>query len=107
MYSDVQLSDAEIAYQAAHTHDTKGPSIIAANAVLAVLATMAVTLRFVVRWHTKSRLKADDYTIFLAWVYLGSHTVAELYANLHIDLVLGFFRLCLLWYHLPRPLPRI
>lgn len=78
MYSDVKLSDAEIAYQAAHIHDTKGPSIIATNAVLAVLATIAIGLRYIVRWHTKSKFMADDYTIFLAWVYVHFDTVAEL-----------------------------
>lgn len=70
MYSDENFSDAEIAYQMAHITETKAPSIIAAVAVLSVLATVAIALRFIVRVQMKSGLKADDYTILSAWVYI-------------------------------------
>lgn len=69
MYSDDTFSDAEVAYQLAHITESKAPTIIAAIAALVVLATIAIGLRFFVRWHMKSGLQADDYTIFGAWVY--------------------------------------
>lgn len=101
MYSSESgFSDAEVAYQLAHITETKAPSIIAAAAVLTVLATIAVVLRFYVRWHMKSGVKADDYTIFCAWVYIkptmnGLGNVTKLEA----DTVLGIVRVCLLWYN--------
>lgn len=64
----LELSEDEIAYQAAHLHDTKVPAILATYAVLSVLATIAIVLRVVVRSFTNSKLLADDWTIFIAWV---------------------------------------
>lgn len=71
MYSDQNFSDEEAAYQLAHITETKAPSIIASIAVLSVLATVAIALRFFVRRQMKSGLKADDYTILSAWVHVS------------------------------------
>ncbi|KAL8943473.1 MAG: hypothetical protein Q9211_000970 [Gyalolechia sp. 1 TL-2023] len=45
-----------------------GPGIIAANIVVAILATIAVGLRVVSRRMQRLSLEADDYTIFAALV---------------------------------------
>lgn len=76
MYSDDNFSDADVAYQLAHITETKAPTIIAAIAALVVLATIAIGLRFFVRWHIKSGFQADDYTIFGAWVYISHDEMA-------------------------------
>lgn len=76
MYTHESLSDADVAYQLAHITETKVPSIIAAIAALVVLATIAIALRFFVRWHIKSGFQADDFTIFSAWVYISHDEMA-------------------------------
>lgn len=67
-YADVGLTDEEAAYQLAHIRDTKAPSIITSVVILSVLATIAVTLRLLVRWRTKVGFGADDYLITIAAV---------------------------------------
>lgn len=64
----MSLPPEALAYQLAHIDDDRGPQLLAANSVLTVLATVAITLRFLVRWKTKTGIKADDYTILLAGV---------------------------------------
>ena len=48
----------------------RGPSIVAANLVVAILATVAVALRFLARHVQKIDYKADDILILLALVCL-------------------------------------
>lgn len=70
VYSDGTVSDEEIAYQLANIDATKRPAIIATLATLSVLATIAITLRFIVRWNTKAQYRLDDWTILGAYVSL-------------------------------------
>lgn len=46
-----------------------GPAIVAANLVVAILATIAVALRFLARYIQKIGFKSDDYLILLALVW--------------------------------------
>lgn len=62
------LTPAEIQYELAHLGETKAPSIIAAIGSFSALATIAILLRILVRWRNKNGFKADDYTIFVAFV---------------------------------------
>lgn len=55
-------------YQLAHIHENRGPHVLIACAVLSALATISVGLRILVRWRTRSRIEADDHTIFLTLV---------------------------------------
>ena len=48
--------------------ESKGPDIVAANLVVAILATIAVTLRLVARKTQKIGFKSDDILICLALV---------------------------------------
>lgn len=45
-----------------------GPGIVAANLVVAILATIAVALRFLARYIQKIGFESDDYLILLALV---------------------------------------
>lgn len=45
-----------------------GPGIVAANLVVAILATIAVALRFLSRYIQKIGFKSDDYLILVALV---------------------------------------
>lgn len=45
-----------------------GPGIVAGNLVVAILATIAVALRFLSRYIQKIGFKSDDYLILLALV---------------------------------------
>ena len=51
-----------------HLGDNHSQGIVAANIVVAILATVAVTLRFLARASTKGKYGADDYLIILALV---------------------------------------
>lgn len=62
------LTPAEVQYELAHLGETKAPSIMAAMGSFSTLATIAILLRILVRWRNKSGFKADDYTIFVAFV---------------------------------------
>lgn len=53
------LSPAEKAYQIAHIHEDKTPTIIAAISVLSALATIAVFLRALVRWRVNAKFQAE------------------------------------------------
>lgn len=55
-------------YQLAHIHENRGPHVLVACAVLSALATISVGLRILVRWRTRSKIQADDHTIFLTLV---------------------------------------
>ena len=52
-------------------------SVLAANVVLPILATIAVVLRFVARKSTKSPLKADDYVILIALASLIQDKISQ------------------------------
>lgn len=69
MSSGPQLSPADIAYQLAHIHEDKRTQAITALVVLSVLATIAVALKFAIRWRLRAGFQADDYAIVLALVY--------------------------------------
>lgn len=62
------MSANEVAYQKAHIHDSKRVNIVASISALTALATAAIFLRAYVRWTTRLRFQADDYTIFAAAV---------------------------------------
>lgn len=62
------LTPAEVQYELAHLGETKAPSIMAAMGSFSTLATIAILLRILVRWRNKSGFKADDYTIFVAFI---------------------------------------
>ena len=55
-------------YQLAHLHENRGPHVLITFAVLSALATISVGLRILVRWRTRSKIEADDHTIFLTLV---------------------------------------
>lgn len=67
----MSMSAEEYAYQIAHIHDDRRPKIVAAIVVLMLLSSIAMLLRLVVRFRTKARLQADDFTVFLAYVRIG------------------------------------
>lgn len=46
-----------------------GPAIVAANLIVAILATIAVALRFLARYIQKVGFESDDYLILLALVW--------------------------------------
>lgn len=48
-----------------------GSAIVAVNLVVAILATIAVALRFLARYIQKIGFKSDDYLILLALVWYG------------------------------------
>ena len=48
--------------------ENHGPGIIAATLVVAILATIAVPLRFLARYIQKIGFESDDYLILLALV---------------------------------------
>jgi hypothetical protein len=95
-YTDVGLSDEEAAYQLAHLDDTKGPSLIAAAVILALLSTIAVAVRLAIRWRTKVGWKADDYLIVVAGVCRRSASWGA-GAEAGIALVLGRRRVYIFW----------
>ena len=51
----------------------RGPSVVAANLVVAILATFAVALRFLARYLQKVGYKADDFLILLALVSIPAN----------------------------------
>ena len=69
----MSLTPDQLAYQMAHIHQDRGPYLIATTAVLSVLSTAAIYLRFLVRWRTKVGFKTDDYAILMAGVSRASH----------------------------------
>ena len=48
--------------------ENRGPRIIAANLTVAILATIAVALRFLARRLQESKIGVDDYLILLSLV---------------------------------------
>lgn len=71
VYSGGTVNDEEIAYQLANIDATKAPAMIVALATLSILATIAIVLRFIVRWNTKAQYRLDDWTILGAYVRLN------------------------------------
>ena len=61
------MADPVPSYQ---TGDDQGPSIIAANVTVAVLATIGVILRFIARKVQRIGWGADDYLILGALVWM-------------------------------------
>lgn len=55
-------------YQTKHINDDRGPEILASIITLAVMATLAVTLRLACRRYTKIAMAWDDYIIILGLV---------------------------------------
>lgn len=62
--------------------DNRGPGIVAANLVVAILATIAVALRFLARYVQKIGYKADDILILMALVMLPSFRVEYSVTNI-------------------------
>lgn len=59
---DGGFSPAELA-------QSEAPTIYASIAVVTIIATVGVVLRFVSRAHSKTKISYDDYTIVLALVH--------------------------------------
>lgn len=98
-YADVGLTDEEAAYQLAHLNDSKAPSIIASVVILAVLATIAVGLRLIIRGRTKVGYGADDYLIVVAGVRRkkSNPRVYVRWLRVHVAVVLGWNSLHSFW----------
>ena len=67
-----QLSPAEIQFELEHIRQDRAPSIIASYAVCLSLACIAVVLRFVARGISRASLQADDFTVAISLVRIGS-----------------------------------
>lgn len=65
-----ELPPQELAYQKEHLHDDRRIVILVVALVMAVVATVAVTLRFACRRHMKVGTSCDDYLILAALVRL-------------------------------------
>ncbi|KAL8919518.1 MAG: hypothetical protein Q9208_006710 [Pyrenodesmia sp. 3 TL-2023] len=63
------LSPEDIMYQMKNINDNRGPEIVVATVILAVLATLAVILRFACRRLTKLAVSWDDYLIVVGLVF--------------------------------------
>ena len=68
-----QPSPAEIKYEMEHVADNRAPELVAALAVNFTLAAIALILRLVSRYVSKSRLLADDLTCIAAMVEILQH----------------------------------
>ena len=92
------LSPEEVQYELTHLDETKRPAIMAAMGSFSTLATITILLRILVRWHKKNGFKADDYTIFGAFVCIGQDERNCFMCMLTIppDPVLGLFCFVLL-----------
>lgn len=62
------LTPQQIAYQTAHIDDDRRPDVLATGITMALVATTAVTVRFICRRHMKVAISYDDYFILLALV---------------------------------------
>ncbi|KAI9831633.1 MAG: hypothetical protein M1826_003242 [Phylliscum demangeonii] len=60
------IDPKDIAYQLTHWHDDRGPLIVGVNVALALLAAVAVILRFWARRLVKAAVREDDYAIVVA-----------------------------------------
>lgn len=72
------LSSEEVQYELTHLNETKRPSILAAVGSCSALATISILLRVFVRWRNKNEFKADDYSVFIAFVSNRSGNIQEL-----------------------------
>ncbi|KAL8841867.1 MAG: hypothetical protein Q9170_000740 [Blastenia crenularia] len=62
------MTPSEILYQTEHIQDDRSPDVIGASVTMAILATAAVTLRFVCRKQMKVAISYDDYFMLVALV---------------------------------------
>ncbi|KAL8995726.1 MAG: hypothetical protein Q9169_004584 [Polycauliona sp. 2 TL-2023] len=73
------LSPEEIAYQMANINDDRGQELLVSTIVLAVLATVAVILRFISRRVTKVAISWDDGLIVVGLVFLIAMCFCQAY----------------------------
>lgn len=73
------LSSEEVQYELTHLNETKRPSILAAVGSCSALATISILLRVFVRWRNKNEFKADDYSVFIAFILSWGSFVAFYY----------------------------
>lgn len=64
------LPPAEAQYQLAHINESRVPAIVSSQIACLVIAVIAVVLRFVSRRMIKTALKADDWMIVAALVFM-------------------------------------
>ncbi|KAL8944881.1 MAG: hypothetical protein Q9216_000171 [Gyalolechia sp. 2 TL-2023] len=62
------MTPAELQYQQEHIHEDRGSEVVGAVITVAILATVAVTLRFMSRKHMKVAISWDDYLMIPALV---------------------------------------
>ncbi len=66
------ITEAEMLYQMEHSSDDRSSDVIGTAVTMAVLATAAVTLRFMCRKHMRVPFSHDDHLMLGALV--GCHT---------------------------------
>ena len=62
------MTPSEILYQKEHILDDRSSDVIGASVTMAILATAAVTLRFLCRKHMRVAISYDDYLMLAALV---------------------------------------
>ncbi|KAL8821484.1 MAG: hypothetical protein Q9191_007297 [Dirinaria sp. TL-2023a] len=72
------IPPAQLQYYEKHASDNMKPNLIAAAVLGLVIACIAVLLRFIARWKQRASVKADDWLILLALVYIGGVVVYAL-----------------------------
>jgi hypothetical protein len=73
LYMSIYKSTPDGGFTPSELASSEAPTIYASIAVVSVIATVGVVLRFVSRAYSKTTLSYDDYTIVLALVPLSSH----------------------------------
>ena len=69
MPSPLIASPSEVQRQLAHASDNASSQILVSHYICLPLATIAVILRLLSRYLSKTaRLRADDYAVIIAWV---------------------------------------
>ena len=58
-----------------HFEDNRGPEIVRAVSVVAVLATLALVARLAARRFKKTRLGASDYAVIVGWLMACSFNI--------------------------------
>lgn len=67
----MSIDPASLAFQEAHLHDDRSLGLKVTFTLALIVATVAVALRIVSRRISNAPLKADDYTIMIALVWMS------------------------------------